>query len=457
MDATVAGSVLVDQTLVCEAARLLQGSNTRNAERLTQLSLLLDAILLYDRIYVLPSDLPEDASELGLRHALVDTEILADLDTRACEAAVTSELTAFLTSTGKARAANGRRADPAFVAAMVQAAVTGEPYSGEAFAGSVGRAAWSAGDVVRDARSGREGALLGEDATQAIHLYVNQSALLHAPDPVGTLGSHLMRLVLSGISGAAIPSAASHLRTFVYWRTSAHLDLPFYPSLRRLAQYDMIAGHARPTVQDAVYHAVAESFQATVNEVYQDDVPQPFYLPPALTLFLDHLRREHDTVSAVRWLRAEFAPLRRGLARLQEERAHATSLGELRVARARFADVLDQLRNPGPPESNAVLDQALDLAPALTSALTNPLDASSYANVLVKAPKDRIRRWWRRRPYRLAFRLRDRLLGVRHYADLFADATGVHVDPAEFTNLNQEFGNYLNRLPATGPARRPTG
>jgi hypothetical protein len=252
-------------------------------------------------------------------------------------------------------------------------------------------------------------------------------------------------------------SIASGLRTFVYWRLSAHLDLPFYPSLRRLPDYLAITGQVRRTIQDAVYNAVAESFRTTVQQVFEDDAPLPIYLPPALTLFLSHLAEGHDLSTSIAWLRTEFKPLRQALAQLQQDRERASSLGELRAARARFAEVADQLRRHSRPGPAAVLDQALDIVPDVAVALANPLDVTSYPAALLKAPASLIRTWWRRRPYRPAFHLRDRLLTVRDYADLLRRATGIRIDPSQFDHLAARYDGQLQRLRLNSGARLPGG
>ncbi len=91
--------MLLDQTMLCEASRLLEGCPQgfpyveylarqqkgrnrlveqyeheigqwfpSNAERLFNLSMLLDGLALHDHLYVLKAELPLDATHLRLRH-----------------------------------------------------------------------------------------------------------------------------------------------------------------------------------------------------------------------------------------------------------------------------------------------------------------------------------------------------------------------------------------------------
>jgi hypothetical protein len=455
----MAGGVLLDQTLVCEAARLLQPGNGqlradrydpwRNAERLTQLSLLLDAIMLYDRAHTLRAELPPDADGLALRRALIAAGIVTEVDTSECNEAVATELWRFFAASARRENPDARyvtKPAPEDVArGMVQAALAGEPYAGPRL-GFVD-------SIVDCLRRGLEADPRDHDLTEL-------DGYGHRPprrtdDPVAAMAGRLMNLAYSGTSGSVIPSAATQLRTFVYWRLSAHLKLPFYPSVQRLPDYHLIANHLRRTVQDEVYGAVAESFRATVSEVYEDDLPVPVYLPPALTLFLDHVRRGHDVSDAIRRLRAESEPLRRALVRLQESRARATSLRELHAARSRFAEVSAQFQLVPHNVAESAIDQVMDMAPGIAAAAANPLDVRSYTTALLKTPRDWIRGWWRRRPYRPAFQLRDRLLAVRDFAELFTESTGIELDAEKFTGLAETYDWYAQRLPVYGRARRP--
>jgi hypothetical protein len=438
MTSDPAGSLLVDQTLVCEASRLLRGRSPdhsgvgRNAERLFQLSLLFDAILLYDRLYVLTSDMPRDVAELELRAALVDAGILDVLDTAGYHERIAGEIGTLMLAKAPDKSIDG-----AALADFALAALDGTRFSG-------GRNE-IAGFVVQFYQDGVEGDLIRQGRAR----YVPPE-----PDPISTTGKELVVRALSAISGNNVPDTASRLRTLVYWRVAAHLNLPFYPSCMRLPHYYQLINHVGAGTQDAVYGAIAESFQATVAEVYADDAEQPAYLPPALTLFLGYRRDGATITDAVGRLRVEYAPLRAELRRLQTESAQAASLGELRQAKRRFGQVLAELRTVPGTDRGAVVDRALDLVPSVAQALVNPLDVSAYTGSLLKTPKDLVRRWWLRRPYRLAFRLRERLQDLRDYADLTGQ---LDVSDAELATFTERYGRHLDYFRTYGPARRPAG
>jgi hypothetical protein len=449
-----AGDLLVDQTLVCEAARLLRDSTTDdhysklNAERLAQLSLLLDALLLYEQLYVLPSERPRDAGQLELREALLNMGILKELDTADSAATIAEEIARFLaqvddSASGCRRYRNEGHPTYEEASTLFAAAIQGQ--SIPELRGTFSR------HILANLQGGYEGGFTGTRRLGSIRYRDPDSNT----DAVSRMGAALMDLIFSGRSGDVPLAGASHMRTFMYWRASAHLNLPFYPSLRRLPQYYLITNSIGEAVQDAVYGAVAESFKATVSEVYEHDLQLPLYLPPSLSLFLEYLRDGSDISLALQRLRADFKPLRTALARLAEDSRQAATLGELRAIKQRFSQISEDLRSPGQTTTAAAIDQALDIAPRLASALVNPLDVRSYSTALVKTPVEWVRRWWLRRPYRLVFKLKDRLLAVRDYDQLSTQIAALQVRPFELAALYDEYDRYLNRFGTYGPARRP--
>ncbi len=106
--------LLIDQTMLCEAARLLQAPEQALdrddhwwppsiPERLFHLSTFLDALVLYDQLYVLPAELPPDAAQLALRNRLIDAGVVSPLDTHPIADAVSKELQEFLVGVGSFR------------------------------------------------------------------------------------------------------------------------------------------------------------------------------------------------------------------------------------------------------------------------------------------------------------------------------------------------------------------
>jgi hypothetical protein len=191
------------------------------------LATLLDALLLYDEVRLLDAQLPSDADELTLRRVLLDRRILQDIDTRPLSVDVSDELTAFLRNAGP----------PASRESMEQHEYASAEEVGASVRQLLGHhrstyASPAHGGITQlDPRDHIQQAMRNELESGLIHAWI-QAAALQA-DPLRTLGSQTLRCIGYWGSGA-IGEGVSHLRTFIYWRASAHLRIPFLPSLHRL-------------------------------------------------------------------------------------------------------------------------------------------------------------------------------------------------------------------------------
>ncbi|MDT0393004.1 hypothetical protein [Streptomyces dubilierae] len=420
------------------------------------MSTLLDALLLYDKVHVLDAQLPSDADDLALRRVLLDRRILQDVDTRPLSIDVSEELTAFLRNAGPApREPRGQNeyAPAEEVGASVRQLLDHDRST---------YASPSHGGITRlGPRDHLRQAMHNELESGLIHAWIQTVAL--RADPLHTLGSQTLHCIGYWGSGA-IDEGVSHLRTFIYWRASAHLRIPFLPSLHRLPVYHLMTDHVRRSVQDRVYEVIADAFHGSVGQVYEDEEPAPLYLPPALALFLDHLRRHKDIAAAVDNLRHQHRKLRRTLAELQQTLQTGSTLGEMRAARRRFNTALEALRTDLAPEDQTAVgtvDQLIDIVPGVVKVAANPLDPVGYAEALLARPADWIRSWWLRRPVSAALRLSTRLDHLSNYERLLEEATGQSCDAAEVDALRRRYGATLDlyggdsRLPGA-PSRAAT-
>ncbi|MGW8375331.1 hypothetical protein [Streptomyces sp. ODS28] len=440
----------MDQTMIADAARLLQnlphGSTTymvnngfdpilvaqlkarrrsapgRNASRLADLSALCDALLLYDKLYVLTCETPPDAEALELRKALIDLGIVEEIDVSAHGPAIADELVAYLGTT------NGEAVSP--LLEEIAAAVRGS------LAGGDEPAMYSRTSSIVDAfRDGMESPSLPGGH--------------RAEDSLTAIMGPIVRDVRYFGSGAMF-SAVSNIRTFVYWRLATRLGLPMYPSSRRLPSYRALTQYVDRSLREQAYGAVAEAFRTTVSEVYETETTVSVYLPPGATIFLDTLRERRSVPDTLVSVRKRYEGLRAAFRKLQEDSAASRTLGELHRNRQRFTAVLEELRTPD-GATPGTLETSIELLPDVVKAAANPLDVAGYGESLLRKPATWVQDWWRKRPYRLAFQLRDQLLDVTNYQDLLHGATGVRISEAEI----QEYAELLEEERHYPAARRP--
>lgn len=473
-------AVLIDQTMLCEASRLLErvpigeeyvayirkldpcglasyldefsgafphyqeGSHRwppTNEERLFHLSTLLDAVALYDELYVLESELPPDASSLELRNHLTKAGIVKTIDPSPFSSKISSEFMEFLTSVETpwyddflARPLDRTRGEFARDIANVVARFLGAPAISDAQGDE--RSLWRGiSEVVSDGlQKEYEGTLFNPRLRDRIKEL--------SKNAIGTLGGYLVDNIGFFGSGGVI-DGVSHLRTFVYWRVSDHMRLPFFPSCRRLPHFEAIARQLSPTIQQGVCQVVAEAFKTNVAEAYKDCEPTAIALPPIVSVFLNKLRENDDLSLCVTQIRNEFEGLRDALRQLQRDLREAETLHQRLDAKDHIQEVLSSLKTHYDIRDDANLEEAIGFAPEVLKPLANPLDPSKYSADLVRKPLHWVRDWWLKRPYRLAYQLRNQLLSIPRYHDLLNDSLGIHIGKEETEFFQHIYGEYI--------------
>jgi hypothetical protein len=384
--------------------------------------------MMYDELYVLPSELPTDASSLKLRNCLLARGIVKHLRPLGLAERVSTEIESFLANIHPHR--------------------RGLPYKDQVplMIGTSVRSMLGADQprAVSEEEDDETSILLellqGEVDGTLSHWWLDGEAL--RANPIVEIGSHLYDS-LGYFSSGAVMQGASHLRTFVYWRTSAHLGLPFHPSYRRLPQYEAFCRHVQTAVQDNVYQAIALAFGRDVEEVYASERNMPIFLPPATALFLDRLRATGDIAGSVIWFRKEFSSLRVALKRIQADMVQGKTIAERQAGLKKLAFVLEGLAGQyGDARNKSTLESLIDYAPEVISPLLNPMDPGSYSAKLILQPAQWIRDWWQKRPFRAAFEARDLLAKVEDYQNLVPDVLGISISPKEFTDLRERVVEY---------------
>jgi len=377
------GVALIDQTLLCEAARLLRGDEqpgdgdmppdfamgrdwwpTTNAERLCHLATLLDSLLLYDVLYVLPAELPPDAENLPLRQMLIKTKVVRMLDVTPLAPQIEEDFTQLVKPFSPDDQAHVNDSGNEVICDTVHRMLTVKPARSRAYRtpralqwGAPWRARTSTRDYVR--KIVFEGMVREYEGTLS-HWWLDSDELRR--NVLAELAKHLVAKI-SYFSSGAVRSGVSHLRTFVYWRVAEHAGVPLVPSWRRLPQFVVIAEHLRRSLPQQVSAAVARAHRSTVDEVVEDVQPR---LPPALALFLDQLKRK-DAYTVIMALRDEWKPLRVAARDLAERLAGSSSMAKRLAAKRHFQSAINQLTAHTKYRTSSRLEQAIGYAPDVLS------------------------------------------------------------------------------------------
>ncbi len=467
-------SVLIDQTMLCEASRLIEGvpigeefynylvsynkqasphrgfiNDYRmgmdwwpptNSERLFHLSTLLDSIALYENICVLKAELPPDADTLKLRNNLIDSGIVQTIDTSMVAEPISEEFRDFLSSVkpGKQDLESSRDLLANEISKIVFHVLKNIRLADH----DNNSDDWRSSSIRNRLPTIVEGLEKEYEGTLS-HWWLEGEKGKLQTNTIATLGSHIIDKIGYYGSGAIV-SGISHLRTFVYWRISDHLNIPFFPSCRRMPQFETISSQISPNAHQEVYKIIADAFKCTVEQVYEDCKPTPILVPPVTSIFLQKLKNNKNISSCLEEIRSEFKGLREALKKLQYDLRNSETMHERLKAKRKLKDLLEALTKHYEFHNHTILDEALAYAPNVLKPLSNPTNPEKYTTELVKKPIDWVREWWSRRPFRVAYKLRDRLLSIPNYNDLLKDSLAVNITDKESEYFQKYYDDYLS-------------
>ena len=426
-------TVLIDQTMLCEASRLIEGVPAgaefyeylgrfekqpqlsfrqmprtlyphyafgmenwppSNAERLFHLATLLDAITLYDDVRVLKAELPPDANSLPLREFLLECGIVQHIDASSTARTISDEFREFLACVepNREQVYLTREKLAEEIANVVAHSLQNTP---------VPRSPSETDDIFQEypvSETVADGLIKQYEGTVS-HWWLEEQSQQLTANAIATLGGYMLDKIGYFGSGAVV-EGISHLRTFVYWRLSDHLGIPFFPSCRRLPHFEAMARQLTPTVHQEVFQVLARAFKATVEQVYEDCQPTALPVPPLTSLFLDKLRTQKDASACIMEIREEFRGLREALRNLQSELRGSASIRQRLDAKRQLAKVIEDLKQHYEMRNDTFIDEALAFAPDVLKPLSNPMNPEKYSINLIKKPLEWIRTWWANRPFR---------------------------------------------------------
>lgn len=223
-------------------------------------------------------------------------------------------------------------------------------------------------------------------------------------------------------------TCTSILRDAYYIFAAEHFGLPYWPSSFRIELSRAFPNFFDTAMRLQLYRRMADAFKASVEEVFEDADEQIVHIPPFATLVLERCNSAADLARELLAVREEYAPLRAGFARLEEERRSALTIKERIRARRHqkllFEDLARRFENP----AQVKLEGVVRYVPDPTEPGARPASPSGYTARLVTMPLESIARWWRRRPISKLFELKSRLERVRSYEHLVRKVLGKEIN-----------------------------
>jgi hypothetical protein len=469
-----ANDVLVDQTMVCEASRLLVKEKTSirpyrlgavldkepsTVERLLHLSMLLDALALHEHLFVLSAESPEDAVELELRGLLIEKGIIKEFQTAPYADKICTDLSSFFNSLvlakeikslddlikfNKGTLVRESTGGDELTEMIVQAArsfLSGKKpthYYDENYPSGE-----SLNYLLTSQRTGmRTLQSLAENKSERSRSMFARSDLTDRPFHV--LGNELM-MDLDVFDSGRPGRGVSHLRTLIYWKISDEARIVLYPSCRRAPQIDLLTDHLRAGISERVYQVIAHAFDSTIEELYADESPKPLFLPPTLAIFLEILSSANNLSDAIDTFRSQFDSIRQSLRKLENSRREAKTIKERIEINEKIVQTLKSLASHYEQTEYGTLETAIGFAELALKPFPNPFDPSRYSKELLLKPLSWIKTWWRDRPLRAVFQLKKRLQSIEGYERLAGSVLGIEFDKRETQLFSSYYNSFLSR------------
>lgn len=223
---------------------------------------------------------------------------------------------------------------------------------------------------------------------------------------------------------------------------AAH-GLDYFPDFDRVP---FVAGTLRKTYRSLpvqLYEKVAESLDEPLNGgdvVSEWTAMSTVPIPPVSALVLSRAKTLDDVPEQLLRVRDEFARYRRYFADFKAELGNADTIRERRKLRRRYQELLAEAS--GPNRELVSLTEMLNLTEKVVKASSGPTLPTNYGALLLTQPVDWIRRWWRRRPLAILFRLDSKLPRLSEYRQLVDRLWG----PEAGADLLDQSAEHARRL-----------
>jgi hypothetical protein len=410
--------------MVCEVSRLFDTSaagephgwrrRAKNGARIVDLYSLIEALVLHETLYVMPGDLDINSASLEFRRALIEKRILQEVGTERLHPLLSDTLLLTLSRLRDTVSVSGKDEGEDSpinfetdikpqIAKFLEMRPRRDPIAVES-------------DVEGSLWKRREKELRIGDSIDYFTHDGRSDQLLNA-ESLEVCGMTLIRWIKYHVSGS-YENCTSVLRDMYYILAAEALEIPYWPQSSRRDFASRFPNYLDKKLLIELYRKLAAEFESTIADVYDDHKREVAFIPPFATLVLSRSKTPQDMATSIFEVREEFDSLRKNLARIEEERQQADTLGERIKLRKAQRDLLVEVGSAFSNPGILSLEGVLRYAPELAAPVAKPADLTSYSPNLLMAPVKQLARWWRRRPIAKLFELSDKLRETEDYPKL---------------------------------------
>lgn|GEM_PF-5468223 len=267
-------------------------------------------------------------------------------------------------------------------------------------------------------------------------------------EPTSTLPHYCFNLVETWAAGnvwARRPAQAFLVRTLVYWVISDRMKISFYPDVARLTIVAHITNHLQQALALGAFAAIAGAFYTSEDELQRSCAPWEAIIPPLSMLVLEHAASKDGFGSALLEVRQQFESLRRALKAYQARLRSMTSLRELADAREEFRRAAAALADAFPVREKWRAAETTSYHHRAIHYTSRTLAPNAYAAEVRFKPPHWLRKWWLRRSLIHYPEISSKLDHLQRYADL---AKQIYPDGMDVSGIEhyRRFAEMFDRL-----------
>lgn len=225
------------------------------------------------------------------------------------------------------------------------------------------------------------------------------------------------------------------LRTFLYYGAATENRLSFFPDYPRIPFFDSLVTYIHNSVIMSAYKLFADKLQCEAEDFLKDASPIGLPIPPFASILLKRCKSPADIGSELLALREEYAELRENLIQLDENRASCTNIKERNAARAKVEAIFEAASKKFHRSGYSTFKSITEFAEDVAKPLYNPYDPSSYSSALLMKPVEWLRNWWYRRPLAQFFDLVKEFRLIPEYDKLVKKVFGIEFNEQEIASF----------------------
>jgi len=349
--------------------------------RVCDLMLLIESVVLHDRILYLPATLPADTDNLWLRSLLIDEGFLVAMPKREDDNIIGRALLASLITTEGFRSS----LSPVEGWQSYISTIEGfESYSEKPLASG-----------------GRGFENLESLIDRLIERCDHDRSASNFDIPTGSSFDEAARYLISGIvhgPSGNYRASQSMLRMMYYVFASEHYGLPYLASVAAQPVQQPFPNYFKPSARAKIYEQLSSALRTTVESVAQEFEDSIVFIPPFSAIVFDRASTPSEIPSEILALRTEYNDFRSKMYDLERERLAAKSLNDRMKVLRQLQQLGTEAARPFNQPSQIKLEPALRYIPDAVDLVTNPTNPIRWARLLLSMPTDALVNWYRRRP-----------------------------------------------------------